>query len=85
MQEVSSVLYLTPNGGPTLILEQKPSDPLAERGYLVQPCPNQLLAFKGDLLHGVLPGKHSKRAPPFAVTADCTGDVQQCHRLRPMR
>lgn len=62
IQEVSSVLYLTPDGGPTLVLEQKPSDPLAERGYLVQPCPNQLLVFKGDLLHGVLPGKHSNHS-----------------------
>jgi len=55
---VSSVLFLTESGGPTLVLDQDPQGPLAPRGWLVQPCPNQLLAFKGNLLHGVIPGRH---------------------------
>ncbi len=57
LQLVSSVLFLTESGGPTLVLDQDPQGPLASRGWLVQPCPNQLLAFKGNLLHGVIPGK----------------------------
>lgn len=61
---VSSVLFLTESGGPTLVLDQDPQGPLASRGWLVQPCPNQLLAFKGNLLHGVIPGR------PNASTAD---------------
>ncbi|KAL3136683.1 hypothetical protein ABBQ38_005919 [Trebouxia sp. C0009 RCD-2024] len=56
---ISSVLYLTAAGGPTVVLDQHPSACLAERGWLVQPCPNQLLAFQGNLLHGVIPGKPS--------------------------
>jgi len=58
LQLVSSVLFLTESGGPTLVLDQDPQGPLASRGWLGQPCPNQLLAFKGNLLHGVIPGKH---------------------------
>ncbi len=57
LQLVSSVLFLTESGGPTLVLDQDPQGPLAARGWLVQPCPNQLLAFKGNLLHGVIPGR----------------------------
>jgi hypothetical protein len=32
------------------------AQPLAERGWLVQPAANRLLLFPGNLLHGVLPG-----------------------------
>ena len=56
LQMVSSVLFLTETGGPTLVLDQSPDGQLAERGWLVQPCPNRLLAFQGNLLHGVIPG-----------------------------
>ena len=56
LQVISSGLYLTDEGGPTLVLDQTPADPLADKGWLAWPCPNQLLAFPGNLLHGVLPG-----------------------------
>ena len=56
LQLVSSVLFLTASGGPTVILDQGPSDALAARGWVVQPRPSQLLAFQGNLLHGVISG-----------------------------
>ena len=68
LQVVSSVLFLTEAGGPTLVLDQDPKGPLADRGWLVQPCPNQLLAFKGNLLHGVIPGTFSCHSSPCRST-----------------
>lgn len=57
LQVMSSILFLTAAGGPTVVLDQNPSAGLADRGWLVQPCPNHLLAFNGNLLHGVVPGQ----------------------------
>lgn len=54
------MLFLSEAGGPTLVLAQDPEGALADRGWLVQPCPNQLLAFPGNLLHGVIPGRTCK-------------------------
>ena len=62
---VSSVLYLTRQGGPTVVLDQTPEETLADRGWVAQPCPNQLLAFPGNLLHGVLPGVLRTVQPVF--------------------
>ncbi|DBA89883.1 TPA: hypothetical protein ACH3X2_004738 [Trebouxia sp. C0005] len=73
---VSSVLFLTQSGGPTLVLDQDPQGPLAPRGWLVQPRPNQLLAFKGNLLHGVIPGR------PAASTANGSSQQQLPDRKR---
>ncbi|DBA84827.1 hypothetical protein WJX77_001720 [Trebouxia sp. C0004] len=67
---VSSVLFLTESGGPTFVLDQDPQGPLAPRGWLVQPYANQLLAFKGNLLHGVIPGR------PNDSTADRSSQQQ---------
>lgn len=66
LQMMSSVLFLTAAGGPTVVLDQDPSAGLADRGWLVQPCPNQLLVFQGNLLHGVVPGGWSfSLFPPY--------------------
>ena len=63
LQVLSSVLYMTEAGGPTLVLDQTPEGKLADRGWLVQPCPNQLLSFKGNLLHGEIPGQLPRCLP----------------------
>mmetsp|Transcript_72782 Transcript_72782/g.235311 ORF Transcript_72782/g.235311 Transcript_72782/m.235311 type:complete len:502 (-) Transcript_72782:30-1535(-) len=61
--EWSSVLYLTDEGGPTVILDQisceeelySPNIPL--RGHVCMPRRNRLVVFRGDLFHGQLPEK----------------------------
>ena len=56
-QLVSCVLYLTSGGGPTLIIDQTSSSAkLGARGWAVRPVAGRLAAFRGDRLHGVLPG-----------------------------
>ena len=56
---VSTVLYLTDEGSPTLILNQTSPDgnieiPLVpEQAYLVYPKKNRYMLFAGDLQHGV--------------------------------
>jgi len=55
---VSTVLYLTEGiGGPTLVTNQRLGDNLAERGWLAHPGLNRLTMFKGNVLHGVIPGR----------------------------
>ena len=56
---LSTVIYLSSSGGPTLILAQRPTDSIASMcaAWLAQPKPNRLACFPGDLLHGVLPGR----------------------------
>lgn len=63
--EVSSILYLTSSGGPTVILDQFVANGIlwghrllpgeATRVDLVFPTPNQFAAFPGLFLHGVMP------------------------------
>ena len=56
-QLVSCVLYLTTGGGPTLVIDQTSSSvTLGSRGWAVRPVAGRLAAFRGDRLHGVLPG-----------------------------
>ncbi|GAB4822666.1 hypothetical protein N2152v2_009712 [Parachlorella kessleri] len=51
--------------GSTLILDQIPKDEaLTERGWLVQPAPGRYAAFRGDLLHGVMPGARDGCSQP---------------------
>ena len=59
-QVMSSVLFLTAHGGPTVVLEQGAADGLAPRGFRVMPAENKLLCFPGSHLHGVLPGAVTK-------------------------
>ena len=56
---LSTIIYLDSSGGPTLILDQRPTDSIdsLSSAWLVQPKPNRLACFPGDLLHGVLPGR----------------------------
>lgn len=70
---VGSVLFLTPHGGPTLILDQAPGAPhLASRGWVAHPEPAALLTFPGNLLHGVLP-QAPKQATPETQTQQQVG------------
>ncbi|CAL8466087.1 g5623 [Coccomyxa elongata] len=54
---LSSVLYLSSTGGPTVVLEQSATDTLAEQAFLCNPKENVLFCFPGKYLHGVLPGQ----------------------------
>ena len=53
---VSVVCYLTSEGGPTLIIDQRPQDPWSRcvQHSLVWPVSGTVVAFSGDMLHGVL-------------------------------
>ncbi len=43
--------------GATLVLDQTPGDEgLAQRGWLLRPATGRYAIFRGDLLHGVIPG-----------------------------
>ena len=54
---VSSVVYLTSGGDPTIVLHENMSTPLEARAaYLSHPTAKAFFTFQGDLLHGVLPG-----------------------------
>ena len=65
---VSCVVYLSPSGvgGETLVTSQESTGTqLARSGYLCAGRRNRLLTFRGNLLHGVMPGagydlKHKK-------------------------
>lgn len=55
---VSTILYLSPEGGPSLITNQRhTSKSLATMGCCMLPKLNRLVAFDGRVLHGVIPGK----------------------------
>ncbi|MEW5317680.1 MAG: hypothetical protein WDW38_008962 [Sanguina aurantia] len=56
---LSSVLFMGQTGGPTLVLDQNPLQPLADKAWAVHPSPGRYLVFPGDMLHGVLPGLDS--------------------------
>lgn len=56
---LGSLLFLSghPSHGPTFVLDQSPCDPgLAAGGWLVGAATGRYAAFRGDLLHGVMPG-----------------------------
>ncbi|BDA50955.1 hypothetical protein COCOBI_17-1740 [Coccomyxa sp. Obi] len=54
---LSSVLYLSNTGGPTVVLEQSAMETLADKAFLCNPKENVLFCFPGTYLHGVLPGQ----------------------------
>mmetsp|Transcript_9170 Transcript_9170/g.23438 ORF Transcript_9170/g.23438 Transcript_9170/m.23438 type:complete len:359 (-) Transcript_9170:81-1157(-) len=62
---VSTVLFLSALGGPTIVTSQALGHGGAEpsAAWLTAPVPNRLLAFDGRLLHGVLPGSGSDGDP----------------------
>lgn len=57
----SSVLYLSDEGGPTVILDQlhcqdgRNVPEIPQRGHLCMPRRNRLVVFRADLFHGTLP------------------------------
>ena len=70
---LSSVMYLSASGGPTVVLDQVLAAPgwfsfgqatLAPNEVqeldLIHPHPNQYAVFRGNLLHGVLPGSEAR-------------------------
>eukprot|EP00937_MAST-01D_sp_MAST-1D-sp2_P007452 g7452.t1 len=60
----STVLYLSGAGigGPTLVTAQRKGDSaLPKEAYLAFPAANRLVAFAGDRLHGVIPGRGEAR------------------------
>lgn len=56
---ISTILYITAGcGGPSLVTNQKLNDhQLATRGWMCHPENERLVAFDGQYLHGVIPGK----------------------------
>ena len=58
---MSAIVYISDEGGPTLMLGRSPTDSLGdhtawlERAWLVWPHAGQIAAFPGDMLHGVMP------------------------------
>lgn len=58
---MSAIVYISDEGGPTLMIGRSPTDDLGEhaawreRGWLVWPHCGQIAAFPGNMLHGVLP------------------------------
>ena len=63
LQVLSSILYLSgdPTMGPTIFLEGVG----AGRGWRMFPLENRYVAFKGGLLHGVLPA--AREAPHLSI------------------
>ena len=58
---VSSVAYLSDGGDPTIVLDETIDDPLgASKAYCAHPECGAFLTFRGDLLHGVLPGPFAR-------------------------
>ena len=52
---VSSVVYLSDGDDPTVVFDETLGGAPAARGWAVHPRRRSFLAFRGDLLHGVLP------------------------------
>ena len=60
---VSTVVYLSSEGGPTLVTNQRTtSQQLASHGWMSFPQEHRLVAFDGRVLHGVIPGRHEVSA-----------------------
>lgn len=56
--DLASILYLSNAGGPTVILDARPSRTTApSAGIAVHPRPGRFGIFPGSLLHGVVPGR----------------------------
>jgi hypothetical protein len=57
---LSSVLYLSECGGPTLVTNQVMGGPLADKGFMIFPQVNRVGIFDAKFLHGVVPGRGRK-------------------------
>jgi len=58
---ISTILYIcAESGGPSLVTQQSLNDRhLSDHGFLSHPARKRLVAFSGNVLHGVIPGKGS--------------------------
>ena len=70
LQVVSTVLFLAccTCCGPTLVLDQTAEEAEGGRAWVAHPVQGALLAYPGNLLHGVLPGTS-------ACLSACIGDL----------
>ncbi len=82
----TQVLYLTEGvGGPTLVTPQAFNTPqLPTHGWLVHPRLNRLTVFRGDVLHGVIPGRASVEQPPATASSINGGDSSPPFRVTVM-
>eukprot|EP00038_Savillea_parva_P027211 m.58182 g.58182 ORF g.58182 m.58182 type:complete len:630 (-) comp7811_c0_seq2:101-1990(-) len=72
---VSSVLFLSDVGGPTLVTNKVPGQPrLGTRGALAWPTCGRLLTFDGNALHGVLPDCGDDDTHPTHSHPSCPPD-----------
>eukprot|EP00931_Biecheleriopsis_adriatica_P079300 TRINITY_DN52705_c0_g1_i1.p1 TRINITY_DN52705_c0_g1~~TRINITY_DN52705_c0_g1_i1.p1 ORF type:complete len:526 (-),score=105.59 TRINITY_DN52705_c0_g1_i1:34-1611(-) len=68
-------------GGPTLVTDQRLSDPtLATKGWLVYPKPGRLASYDGTYLHGVVPG-HGKSPSTSSQQRRITWMVAFWHQI----
>jgi len=85
---VSTVLYLDDVGGPTLLTRQAAADTKVlkqEGGHLVFPKKGRVLAFRGDLLHAVLPALPAPRDARKRRTTLMMAFWTDLNTLRPFR
>jgi hypothetical protein len=82
---VASILYLGHAGGPTLVLDARPTRATAPTsGLAVHPRPGRFVMFPGALLHGVLPGRPD-RWPRVTMLINWWRSVPRLERAAPMR
>ena len=75
---MSTILYVTGDaGGPSLVTDQRVSDQqAATKGWLCHPKAGRLVAFDGQVLHGVIPGKGMKTGRRVTVMFAFWKDIQ---------
>ena len=80
---MSAILYIGDEGGPTLMVGRSPTDELEghaawlERAWLTWPHAGQLVAFPGDMLHGVLPLPRPEAGSSSAHLSSSGGALRQ--------
>ncbi len=78
--DLATILYLSNAGGPTVILDAKPSRRTAPTaGIAIHPRAGRFGMFPGALLHGVLPGRAS-RWPRVTLLVNWWRTVPQMER-----
>ncbi len=80
--DLATILYLSNAGGPTVILDAKPSRRTAPTaGVAIHPQAGRFGMFPGTLLHGVLPGRPS-RWPRVTLLVNWWRTVPRMERSR---
>ena len=76
---VSSVVYLTGHGDPTIVfnqtLDDEHDDVISASAWAAHPIQDSFLTFRGDLLHGVMPAAQGSR--PRTTGAGGAGGTQR--------